>query len=74
MENILQLLREAGAEPAHLCKLVIYLTDVRHREPVYRVVGEMTRGIHYVSTGLVVVALARPDWLVEIDATAVIPE
>ena len=72
--NILQLLAEAGAEPAHLCKLVIYLTDVRHREPVYRVLGEMLPGVHYVSTGLVVVALARPNWLVEIDATAVIPD
>ena len=74
VENILQLLSEAGAEPAHLCKLVIYLTDVRHREPVYRVLGEMLPGVHYVSTGLVVVALARPNWLVEIDATAVIPD
>ena len=74
MANIFQLLEEAGAAREHLCKLVIYLTDVRHREPVYRVVGEVTRGIHYVSTGLVVVALARPGWLVEIDATAVIPE
>jgi enamine deaminase RidA (YjgF/YER057c/UK114 family) len=27
-----------------------------------------------VSTGLVVQALARPEWLVEIDATAVIPD
>ena len=72
--NILQLLSEAGAEPAHICKLVIYLTDVRHREPVYRVLGEMLPGVHYVSTGLVVVALARPNWLVEIDATAVIPD
>ena len=72
--NILQLLSEAGAEPAHLVKLVVYLTDVRHREPVYRVLGEMLPGVHYVSTGLVVVALARPSWLVEIDATAVIPE
>lgn len=72
--NILQLLSEAGAEPAHLVKLVVYLTDVRHREPVYRVLGEMLPGVHYVSTGLVVVALARPNWLVEIDATAVIPE
>jgi hypothetical protein len=27
-----------------------------------------------VSTGLVVQALARPEWLVEIDGTAVIPD
>lgn len=73
MRNILQLLDEAGATPEHLVKLVVYLTDVRHREPVYRAMGEYIRGVHPVCTGLVVVALARPEWLVEIDATAVIP-
>ncbi len=35
--------------------------------------GRWLEGVHYVSTGLVVSALARPEWLVEIDATAVIP-
>nr|MBP6737819.1 RidA family protein [Paracoccaceae bacterium] len=52
----------------------VYLTDVRHREPVYRTMGEYIKGVHPVCTGLTVVALARPDWLVEIDATAVIPD
>ena len=33
-----------------------------------------SRRLVLVSTGLVVQALARPDWLVEIDATAVIPD
>ncbi|NDV00974.1 RidA family protein [Pseudoroseicyclus tamaricis] len=73
MQNIRQLIEEAGGSMEHLCKLVVYLTDVRHREPVYRVMGEYIRGVHPVCTGLVVVALARPEWLVEIDATAVIP-
>ena len=74
MQNIRQLIHEAGGEMAHLVKLVVYLTDVRHREAVYRTMGEYIRGVHPVSTGLVVQALARPEWLVEIDATAVIPE
>ena len=74
MQNIKQLIEEAGGSMEHLCKLVVYLTDVRHREPVYRTMGEYIRGIHPVCTGLTVVALARPDWLVEIDATAVIPD
>ncbi|MEM0989568.1 MAG: RidA family protein [Pseudomonadota bacterium] len=74
MQNIRQLIEEADGEMHHLVKLVVYLTDVRHRETVYRVVGEYIRGIHPVCTGLVVVALARPEWLVEIDATAVIPD
>ena len=74
MRNIGQLMAEAGGSMEHVCKLVVYLTDVRHREPVYRVMGEYIRGVHPVCTGLVVVALARPTWLVEIDATAVLPD
>jgi enamine deaminase RidA (YjgF/YER057c/UK114 family) len=74
MRNIEQLLGEAGARLDEICKIVIYLTDIRYREPVYRVVGRWLRGVHPVSTGLVVSALARPEWLVEIDATAVISE
>lgn len=72
MRNIEQLLGEAGARLDEICKIVIYLTDPRYREAVYRVVGRWLRGVHPVSTGLVVSALARPEWLVEIDATAVI--
>jgi enamine deaminase RidA (YjgF/YER057c/UK114 family) len=74
MQNIRQLVEESGGKMEHVTKLVIYLTDVRHREAVYRTMGEYIKGVHPVCTGLVVVALARPEWLVEIDATAVIPD
>ena len=74
MQNIRQLIEEAGGRMEHLCKVVVYLTDVRHREAVYRTMGTYIKGVHPVSTGVVVTALARPDWLVEIDATAVIPD
>ena len=74
MQNIKQLIEEAGGEMAHLVKVVVYITDVRHREAVYRTMGEYIKGVYPVSTGLVVQALARPEWLVEIDGTAVIPE
>ena len=74
MQNIRQLVTEAGGEMAHVVKLVVYITDIRHREEVYRTMGEYIKGVHPVCTGLVVQALARPEWLVEIDATAVIPE
>lgn len=74
MANIDLLLNEAGARIEHLVKLTIYIVDPRYREPVYRTIGRWTRGVHPISTGLVVSALARPEWLVEIDATAVIPE
>jgi enamine deaminase RidA (YjgF/YER057c/UK114 family) len=74
MQNIRQLIEEAGGTMDHLVKLVVYITDVRHREAVYRVMGEYVKDVYPVSTGLVVQALARPEWLVEIDGTAVIPD
>jgi enamine deaminase RidA (YjgF/YER057c/UK114 family) len=74
MKNVQQLLVEAGARLEHICKITIYLTDPRYREPVYRTVGKWLRGVFPVSTGLVVSALARPEWLVEVDVIAVIPD
>ena len=74
MQNIKQLIEECGGKMEHLVKVVVYITDVRHREAVYRTMGEYIKGVHPVSTGLVVQALARPEWLVEIDGTAVIPD
>ena len=74
MQNIRQLVTEAGGEMTHVVKLVVYITDILHRGVVYRTMGEYIKGVHPVCTGLVVQALARPEWLVEIDATAVIPD
>lgn len=74
MYNIKMLLEEAGAELEHICKITIYLVDPRYREDVYRTVGRWLKGVFPVSTGIVVSALARPEWLVEIDVIAVIPE
>jgi enamine deaminase RidA (YjgF/YER057c/UK114 family) len=71
MSNIDRLLREAGSRLEEVCKIVIYLTDIRYREQVYGVTGRWLKGVYPVSTGVVVSALARPEWLVEIDAIAV---
>jgi len=74
MANIAMLLEEAGSSLEDIVKIVVYLTDIRYREPVYRVMGRWLKGVFPVSTGIVVTALARPEWVVEIDATAVIPD
>lgn len=74
MYNIDMLLKEAGGELEDICKITIYIVDPRYREDVYRVVGKWLKGVYPVSTGIVVTALARPEWLVEVDATAVIPD
>jgi enamine deaminase RidA (YjgF/YER057c/UK114 family) len=74
MRNVKQLLEEQGARLADICKINIYIIDPRYREAVYRVVGKWLKGVYPVSTGIVVQALARPEWLVEIDVFAVIPD
>jgi enamine deaminase RidA (YjgF/YER057c/UK114 family) len=67
------LLEEAGASLRDVVKIVIYITDRAHREPVYRVVGRWLKGVHPVSTGVIVQGLAKPEYLMEIDIIAEIP-
>jgi enamine deaminase RidA (YjgF/YER057c/UK114 family) len=74
MKNIKQLLEEAGSQLQDIVKITIYLIDPRYREEVYLVVGKWLKGVFPISTGLVVSALGQPQWLMEIDVIAVIPE
>lgn len=74
MACVKTLLEEAGSRLEHICKITIYITEREHREPVYRVVGKWLKGVYPVSTGLIVKGLAKPEYLMEIDVDAVIPE
>lgn len=74
MSNIKMLLEEAGSKLEDITKVVVYITDPRYREAVYVEMGKWLKGVYPVSTGIVVQALARTEYLVEIDATAVIPD
>ena len=74
MANIKLLMHESGGHMDHICRVVVYLTDIRYREDVYGEMGRWLKGVFPCSTGLVVTALARPEWLVEIEVTAVIPD
>jgi enamine deaminase RidA (YjgF/YER057c/UK114 family) len=67
------LLEEAGASLMDVVKITIYITDRAHREAVYQVVGRWLKGVHPVSTGIIVQGLARPEYLMEIDIIAEIP-
>jgi len=73
MRNIDMLLKECGSCMDHICRIVVYLTDIRNREVVYQEMGKWLKGVYPCSTGIVVSALARPEWLLEIEVTAVIP-
>lgn len=71
-ENLKKALAAVGADFSHVVRMTTYFTDPRHREAV----GEVRR-IYFgdalpASTQLIVVGLANPDYLLEIEATAVI--
>ena len=73
MDNVELLLGECGAELGHITTCHVYVTDIRYREAVYQVLGRRMQGVFPVFTGLVVLALARPEWVVEVTVTAVLP-
>lgn len=68
------LLEEAGAKLEHIVQITVYIIDRAYREPVYQVIGKWLKGVYPVSTGLIVEGLAKPEYLMEIDVTAVIPD
>ncbi len=72
MQNVTQLLEEAGSSLDHICKVTTYITDRADREPDYRVVGRHLKGVFPVGTGLIVDGFANPRILVEIDVDAVV--
>ena len=74
MQNVKQLLEEAGSDLSHICRIQVYITDRAYRDDVYQAIGKWLKGVYPVSTGLIVNGLARPEWLMEIEATAVIPD
>ena len=78
LQNILAVLREGGAEPAHVTRLTWYVTDMEAYTSSLREIGRLYReefGAHFPAMSLVQVSrLVEPAACVEIEATAVVPE
>jgi enamine deaminase RidA (YjgF/YER057c/UK114 family) len=78
LANVLAVLAEAGGGPEHVARLTWYVTDreayLRELEPIGAAYRELM-GRHYPAMAVVVVAgLIEPEALVEIEATAVLPQ
>ncbi|MCB9614932.1 MAG: RidA family protein [Sandaracinus sp.] len=78
MQNVIDVLTEAGGRPEHVGRLTIYVTDKRAYLAATKEIGAAYRacfGKHYPAMALVQVAdLLEDGAMVEIEATAVIPE
>jgi enamine deaminase RidA (YjgF/YER057c/UK114 family) len=77
LDNLVVVLRAAGAEPGHVVRLTWYVTDRAAYLASRREIGEAYRalfGDHYPAMSVVVVAgLLDRRAKVEIEATAVLP-
>ena len=71
LNNLKTLLTEAGASLDDICKINVYISDRAYRIPVYRTIGRHLRGIHPVSTGVIVNGFARPEILFTLDVCVV---
>jgi enamine deaminase RidA (YjgF/YER057c/UK114 family) len=73
LRNLTILLGEAGATLDDICRINVNISDRAYRIPVYRTIGRHLRGVHPVSTGLIVNGFARPEILFTLDV-AVVPQ
>jgi len=74
LEKIGHALNEAGAGFENVIRTRMFVTDVARWEEVGRAHGEVFHDIRPASTLVQVASLVRADLLVEIEATAVVPE
>lgn len=69
-KNLLAVLEAADMSVTDLCKVTAFLTDPAQYEPYVALRSSYLGAARPASTLLVVSALARPEWLFEIEATA----
>jgi len=70
--NIERVLRAAGAELRHVVKLTAFMTDMARAPEAWAVREEFFAAHPPASTGVEVNRLTHPDFLIEIEAIAVI--
>ena len=77
LQNVVEVLAEAGAKPEHIVRMTWYITDKKEYLGAIKEVGAAYReliGKHYPAMAVVqVVALMEDQAKVEIETTAVVP-
>ena len=78
LQNIVEVLAEAGAQPQHIVRMNWYLTDkreyLRRGNEIGAVFRELIGSFHAAMTAMQVAALIEDRAQVEIEVTAVIPD
>ncbi len=78
LQNVLEVLKVAGARPEHIVRMTWYVTDKREYVAAYPEIGaafrELIGSFNAAMTAVQVSALIEDQAKVEIEVTAVIPE
>jgi len=78
LQNIVDVLKEAGAKPEHIVRMTWYVTDKQAYLAAYPEIGvafrELIGSFNAAMSAVEVKALIEDRALVEIEATAVIPD
>ena len=74
LENIRDVLAHAGGVMGDVVKVTVFVTDVAQIETIHQVRREFFEEPYPASTLVQVAQLIDPDWLIEIEAIAVIPD
>jgi 2-iminobutanoate/2-iminopropanoate deaminase len=73
-ENIKTAVEAAGGTLNHVCRVDVYVRNMEHFEAIHAVRREYFKPPLPASTMVEVTKMVSPDYLIEINAIAVIPE
>ena len=72
-ENLKAAVEEAGGTMDDICRLDVYVRNMEHFDRIHKVRREYFKAPAPASTMVEVVKMTSPDWLIEMNAIAVLP-
>ncbi len=73
-ENLKAAVEEAGGTLDDICRVDVYVRNMEHFDAIHKVRREYFTGIAPASTMVEICKMTSPDYLIEINAIAVIPD
>ncbi|CAM5187924.1 2-aminomuconate deaminase OS=Castellaniella defragrans OX=75697 GN=HNR28_003389 PE=4 SV=1 [Castellaniella defragrans] len=73
-ENLKSAVEEAGGTLDDICRVDVFVRNMEHFDTIHKVRREYFKGVPPASTMVEVCKMTSPDYLIEINAIAVLPD